>query len=556
VSGRQRENYDLLVVGGGINGAGIARDAAGRGLSALLCEQDDLAAHTSSASTKLIHGGLRYLEDFHFALVRKALVEREILLGAAPHITRPLRFIMPHDEHLRPMWMIRAGLFLYDHLAKRRRLAASAAIDLRTHVAGPSLQPRYRHGFVYSDGWTDDARLVVLNVLDAVQRGATVLTRTRCEKIEPQAGSWIATLVEGENRRSIRARVVVNATGPWVSRFVHEASPLRTAHSVRLVKGSHIVVPRLFSHRFAYIFQNEDRRIVFAIPYEHDFTLIGTTDVDYRGDPAAVCIDSDEIRYLCSVVNRYFVRQTMPADVVWSYAGVRPLLNDESADPASVTRDYALELHRHPAPLLSVFGGKITTYRKLAESAVALVARALGSQVKPWTAATMLPGGALPDGSFAVFLRTIERRYPWLPARLRHRYAHAYGTRIDRILGDASSLPCPRRSSRAPIIRSRAVATRSATSTPTCYSRSAAPIRGSSSRPPAARRARRFISTTSRASAPRSSPGSASAGCPTRRSVPSSLPASFAGSAGRTPRPTCSDRTSITAPLQARPRTT
>jgi glycerol-3-phosphate dehydrogenase len=440
VSGPQRESYDLLVVGGGINGTGIARDAAGRGLSVVLCEQDDLAAHTSSASTKLIHGGLRYLEDFHFGLVRKALMEREILLNAAPHIMSPLRFIMPHAAHLRPAWLIRAGLFLYDHLAKRRRLAASAAIDLRTHVAGPSLLPKYRRGFVYSDGWTDDARLVVLNALDAVQRGATVLTRTRCERIEARAEGWIATIVTGKERRSILARAVVNATGPWVSRFVHDASPARAAHGVRLVKGSHIVVPRLFAHRFAYIFQNEDRRIVFAIPYEHDFTLIGTTDVDYRGELAAVSIDTDEIRYLCSVVNRYFVREVTPSDVVWSYSGVRPLLEDESSDPASVTRDYALELDRHPAPLLSVFGGKITTYRKLAETAVNRLARELGSHGEPWTAGARLPGGDLPGASFAVFLRTIERRFPWLPASLRRRYAHAYGTRIDRVLGDARSL--------------------------------------------------------------------------------------------------------------------
>jgi glycerol-3-phosphate dehydrogenase len=440
VSGPRRDSYDLLVVGGGINGTGIARDAAGRGLSVLLCEQDDLASHTSSASTKLIHGGLRYLEDFHFSLVRKALLEREILLGAAPHIMRPLRFIMPHAAHLRPAWMIRAGLFLYDHLAKRHRLAGSAAVDLRSHAAGPPLQPHYRRGFVYSDGWVDDARLVVLNALDAVRQGAAVLTRTRCERLEPDAAGWIATLVAGDERRSIRARAAVNATGPWASRFVRDASPIQTSHEVRLVKGSHIVVPRLFTHRFAYLFQNEDRRIVFAIPYEHDFTLIGTTDEDYAGEPGAVRIDADEIGYLCSVVNRYFIRKTTPADVVWSYSGVRPLLQDESADPSSVTRDYALELDRHPAPLLSVFGGKITTFRKLAEDAVNTLARELASGAGPWTAAATLPGGDLPDGSFAAFLRKVERRYPWLPESLRLRYAGAYGTRIDRVIGDALGL--------------------------------------------------------------------------------------------------------------------
>ena len=437
MSAEQPTSYDLLVVGGGINGTGIARDAAGRGLSVLLCEQDDLAAHTSSASTKLIHGGLRYLEGLHFKLVRKALVEREILLGAAPHIMRPLRFVMPHDSHLRPAWLIRAGLFLYDHLARRRRLAASATIDLRTHPAGPPLRPSFGRAFVYSDGWADDARLVVLNALDAMRLGATVLTRTKCEQVTAQAAGWIATLVTSAERRSIVARAVVNATGPWVSRFVRDVSPVRTTRGVRLVKGSHIVVRRLFTHRFAYIFQSEDRRIVFAIPYEHDFTLIGTTDVDYHGEPSAVRIDADESRYLCSVVNRYFVRQITPAEVVWSYSGVRPLLDDESSDPSSVTRDYALELERCPAPMLSVFGGKITTYRKLAESAVDILARELGARAKPWTAAATLPGGDLPSGSFAAFLRRVERRYPWLPVSLRRRYARAYGTRIDRVLGDA-----------------------------------------------------------------------------------------------------------------------
>ena len=435
-----RKRYDLLVVGGGINGTGIARDAAGRGLSVLLCEKDDLAAHTSSASTKLIHGGLRYLEDFHFALVRKALKEREILLGAAPHLMRPLRFVMPHDAHLRPAWMIRAGLFLYDHLAKRRLLAASSAVDLRKHVAGAPLLPRYRRGFIYSDGWTDDARLVVHNALDAVNRGATVMTRTRCERLEARDGHWIATLLEGSRRIEVEARAVANAAGPWVSQFVRDISSVHAARAVRLVKGSHIVVPALFAHRFAYIFQNADRRIVFAIPYERAFTLIGTTDRDYRGDPNAVQIDPDEISYLCAIVNRYFARQTAPTDVVWSYSGVRALLSDDSSDPASVTRDYALELDRAPAPLLSIFGGKITTYRKLAESAVGILAAELGSKAAAWTRGAKLPGGDLPGGSLAAFLRAVERRYPWLPVEVRRRYAHAYGTRMDHVVGDSRRL--------------------------------------------------------------------------------------------------------------------
>ena len=437
---RTVEKYDLLVVGGGINGTGIARDAAGRGLSVFLCEQDDLAAHTSSASTKLIHGGLRYLETLHFQLVRKALQERELLLGAAPHIMRPLHFVMPHDAHLRPMWMIRAGLFLYDHLAKRRRLAASAAIDLRTHIAGAALQERFIRGFVYSDGWVDDARLVVLNAQDAVLHGAQVTTRTRCERIELVEGLWHATLCDRTGPRAIAARAVVNATGPWVSRFVRDASPLSTAHTVRLVKGSHIVVPQLFAHRFAYIFQNTDRRIVFAIPYEHEFTLIGTTDIEYHGEPAAVRIEPAEIDYLCTIVNRYFRQRIGPADVVWSYAGVRPLIEDESADPAAVTRDYALEIDGAAAPLLSVFGGKITTYRRLAAQAVDMLAARLGCRGAPWTHRAILPGGDLPEGSFAAFLRVVERRYAWLPPALRVRYASAYGTAIDRMLGSAAAL--------------------------------------------------------------------------------------------------------------------
>ncbi len=435
-----KARYDVLVVGGGINGTGIARDAAGRGLSVLLCEQDDLASHTSSASTKLIHGGLRYLEGFHFALVRKALQEREVLLASAPHIMWPLRFVMPHDAHLRPLWMIRAGLFLYDNLARRRRLAASAPLDLRRHPAGTPLEARFTRGFIYSDGWTDDARLVALNAVDAAARGATVLTRTRCEKIEVQKGLWHAHLAGPSGAREVTARAVVNATGPWVSRFLSQATPARSERSLRLVKGSHIVVPKLFAHRFAYIFQNVDRRIVFAIPYEHEFTLIGTTDVDHHGDPGDVRMDESEARYLCDTVNRYFARKVGPSEVIWSYSGVRPLLDDKAGDPSSVTRDYKLEMEREDTPLLSVFGGKITTYRRLAETAVGRIAPALGCPARPWTSKAVLPGGDLPAGSLARFLRNVERRYPWLPATLRTRYARSYGTRIDLVIGDARSL--------------------------------------------------------------------------------------------------------------------
>jgi glycerol-3-phosphate dehydrogenase len=353
---------DVLVVGGGVNGTGIARDAAGRGLRVLLCEQHDLASHTSSASTKLIHGGLRYLEYYEFGLVRKALAERELLLDAAPHIMWPLRFILPHEPHLRPAWMIRAGLFLYDHLARRRRLPASTTVRLDRHPAGAALRGSWRTGFAYSDGWVDDARLVVLNAVDARERGARVLTRTHCTRVSRGHGAWSATLLQADGvRHSVRARSVVNASGPWVGSFLDQATPVRAQHAVRLVKGSHIVVPRLFDHDYAYIFQNVDRRIIFAIPFQGAYTLIGTTDVDYQGDAARVQIAPEEVAYLCKLAGHYFARPIGPKDVVWSYSGVRPLLEDESLDPASVTRDYRLELDADGPPLLSVFGGKITT---------------------------------------------------------------------------------------------------------------------------------------------------------------------------------------------------
>lgn len=426
---------DLLVVGGGINGAGIARDAAGRGLSVLLCEQHDLAAHTSSASTKLIHGGLRYLEFYQFGLVRKALREREVLLSSAPHIMWPMGFVLPHDSQLRPAWVIRAGLFLYDHLARRRRLAGSRSIDLRRHEAGEPIDPRFRRAFLYTDVWVDDARLVVLNAMDAAERGAEVRTRTRCERLEALDGQWLATLQGADGRSERRlCRIVVNATGPWAASFRAAATPAASRHGLRLVKGSHIVVPRLFGHDNAYILQAPDRRIVFAIPYEQDFTLIGTTDVDYDGPPERARIDVDETRYLCAVANRYFRRRIGPSEVVWAYSGVRPLLEDESTDARSATRDYALELVMAPAPLLSVFGGKITTYRTLAEEALARLAPLHPRAAGPWTGNARLPGGDLPDGDFEAFGRAVAARYPAIDPALRRRLARSYGTRIDRLL--------------------------------------------------------------------------------------------------------------------------
>lgn len=482
---------DVLVVGGGINGAGIARDLAGRGWQVLLCERDDLAGHTSSSSTKLIHGGLRYLEHYEFALVRKALQEREVLLKSAPHIMWPLRFVMPHDPAMRPAWMIRAGLFLYDHLAHREMLPGSNGIDLRNSPIGAPLKDKYTHGFEYSDGWVDDARLVLLNALDARERGATVLTRTPCTHVQRSASGWTATLHTAQGTHTVQARALVNAAGPWADHFLrHAARPagteaLATQH-LRLVKGSHIVVRRLFEHDHAYIFQNPDKRIAFAIPYEREFTLIGTTDVElpnaWLHTPGPAQVDDAEVAYLCEQTSRYFKQPVTPADVVWRYAGVRPLLDDESGDPSAVTRDYLLEPNTVAAPLLSVWGGKITTFRKLAEDAADLVGQMLAADPssrgngdasptpygheaahtasntarqqaahpgKAWTATAHLPGGDLeawigpaqqPETDFAMLVQAAQGRYPFLSANLAHRLCRAYGSRIDHVLGQAESL--------------------------------------------------------------------------------------------------------------------
>ena len=433
--------YDLLVVGGGINGAGIARDAAGRGLRTLLCEQHDLAAHTSSASTKLIHGGLRYLEFYDFTLVRKSLREREIVLTSAPHICWPLRFVLPHASHLRPAWMIRIGLFLYDHLARRRILPGSEGVDLRTHVAGAVLEKRYTKGFVYSDAWVDDARLVVLNAKDAQEHGATVLTRTRCARLERRADHWVATLARADGRTlEVQVRAVVNATGPWVDGFLDDATALPARTHPRQVKGSHIVVPKLFDHPFAYIFQGADGRVVFAIPYEGEYTLIGTTEMDYKGDLATPEIAEPEIDYLVAMANGYFASDLTRRDVVWTFAGLRPLLADPKDRATSVTRDYVLDLDTQGPPLLSIYGGKLTTYRKLAEDVLDELAPGLGWPMRHWTAAAPLPGGDMPAADFDAFVARARLAHAWLPDALLHRYARAYGTRLERLVGDARSL--------------------------------------------------------------------------------------------------------------------
>jgi glycerol-3-phosphate dehydrogenase len=441
---------DVLIVGGGINGAGIARDLAGRGLSVVLCERDDLAAHTSSSSTKLIHGGLRYLEYYEFSLVRKALQEREVLLRSAPHIMWPLRFVMPHDPSMRPVWMVRAGLFLYDHLAKREILAGSEVVSLPNHAAGKPLKPQFKKGFVYSDGWVDDARLVVLNALDAELHGATILTRTACVSAQMQNNQWHATLQSAEGKTTqVSARAMVNAAGPWAGQFLQTNMQQANGKNLRLVKGSHIVVKKLFDHAYAYIFQNADKRIIFAIPYENDFTLIGTTDVEISGEPEAAKIDANEIRYLCEQASRYFAKPVDETDVVWSYTGVRPLLDDASGDPSAVTRDYSLEMSHSSAPLLTVWGGKITTFRKLAQQAGDLLCTALAVDKPSGTAGNFLPGGDFKDyihatgnpvADFNGFVDALARRHPWLPGAMRLRFARAYGSRINYIIGKANLL--------------------------------------------------------------------------------------------------------------------
>ena len=386
----------MLVIGGGINGAGIARDAAGRGLRVMLVEQADLAQATSSSSSKLIHGGLRYLEHYEFRLVREALAEREVLLRLAPHIIWPLRFVLPHRPEMRPRWLIRAGLFLYDHLAKRATLPGAEGFATAGHPFGAPLSAAITHAFAYSDAWVEDSRLVVLNARDAVARGATVLTRTRFTEAVRHADHWAVTL-QGDTTRSITTRAIVNAAGPWVAQAL-AATHERAAGAVRLIRGSHIVLPRLYDGAQAYILQNDDRRVVFVIPYEERFSLVGTTDVPQQGDPGqAVCTDA-EAEYLCAAVSRQFRQPVTMQQIVWRYSGVRPLFDDGSDDPSAVTRDYVLKLDEAGAPMLTVYGGKITTFRRLAEEAVGMVGRALGQAGTPWTAHATLPGGDLGMG--------------------------------------------------------------------------------------------------------------------------------------------------------------
>ncbi|WP_325436516.1 glycerol-3-phosphate dehydrogenase [Pseudomonas nitroreducens] len=434
------EVYDLAVVGGGINGAGIAADAAGRGLSVFLCEQHDLAAHTSSASSKLIHGGLRYLEHHEFRLVREALAEREVLLAKAPHIVHPLRFVLPHRPHLRPAWMIRAGLFLYDHLGKREKLPASRGV--RFGIDSP-LKAEITRGFEYSDCSVDDARLVVLNAMAARENGAHIHPHTRCVSARRSKGLWHLHLERRDGSLySIRARALVNAAGPWVDRFLREELRQKPPYGIRLIQGSHLIVPRLYDGEHAYILQNEDRRIVFAIPYLRQFTLIGTTDREYQGDPAQISISEAETDYLLNVVNAHFKRQLSRQDILRSFSGVRPLCDDESDDPSAVTRDYTLALDNTPgeAPLLSVFGGKLTTYRKLAEAALEqLKPHFAGVMKASWTASAALPGGEAMTTVEDLAIQLMERLRQLDPT-LARRWASTYGSRIWRLLDGAHNL--------------------------------------------------------------------------------------------------------------------
>ena len=425
--------YDVVVIGGGINGVGIAVDAAGRGLSVFLCEKDDLASHTSSASSKLIHGGLRYLEHKEFRLVREALAEREVLLAKAPHLIRPMRFILPHRPHLRPAWLIRTGLFFYDYLGKREHLAGSKLLDFDP-VAGP-LKPEIKRGFEYSDCAVDDARLVVLNAVQAAEKAATIQTRTRFISANREQGFWSLQCENQQGGFQLQAKALVNAAGPWAVDVIKDQLQLSSPYSIRLIQGSHIVVPRIYSGEKAYILQNEDQRIVFAIPYLQDYTLIGTTDREYHGDPNHVVITAEEVDYLLNVTNTHFKTQLCADAIISSFSGLRPLCDDESDNPAAITRDYTLALSKGllgEAPLLSVFGGKLTTYRKLAEAAMHELKPYFPKMTSSWTEKSALPGAEGLEGIADVeqLVLQLSQQISDLPVSLAQRWAHGYGTRI------------------------------------------------------------------------------------------------------------------------------
>jgi D-erythritol 1-phosphate dehydrogenase len=434
---------DLLVIGGGVNGAGIARDAAGRGLSVILCEKDDLAEGCSSRSGKLVHGGLRYLEYYEFRLVREALIEREVLLNAASHIIWPMRFVLPHSPEDRPAWLVRLGLFLYDHLGGRKKLPGTRTLDLRRAPEGQPILDTYTKGFEYSDCWVDDARLVVLNAIGAAEKGAEILTRTPCVSARRENGGWTAQLCDertGETR-TVRAKVIVNAAGPWVDDFIGRVADSNSSRKVRLVKGSHIIVPKFWDGRQAYLVQNHDKRVIFINPYEGDLALIGTTDVGYDGRPEDVVAEESEIDYLLAAVNRYFKEKLRREDVIMSFSGVRPLFDDGKGNPSAVTRDYVFDLDETGgAPLLNIFGGKITTFRELAERGMHKLEKIFPSMGGDWTEHAPLPGGEIENADFVQFLDRLKVAHPWMSRGLLTHYARTHGARTDRIVGKAASV--------------------------------------------------------------------------------------------------------------------
>lgn len=434
---------DLFVIGGGINGAGIARDAAGRGLSVVLCEKDDLAQGTSSRSGKLVHGGLRYLEYYEFRLVREALIEREVLLNAAPHIIWPMRFVLPHSPQDRPAWLVRLGLFLYDHLGGRKKLPGTRTLDLRRDPEGAAILDQYTRGFEYSDCWVDDARLVVLNAVDAAERGAEVLTRSAATSARRENGAWTITTrneTTGETRR-FRARCIVNCAGPWVSDVIGRVAGSNSARNVRLVKGSHIIVPKWWTGSNAYLVQNHDKRVIFINPYEGDKALIGTTDISYEGRAEDVQADESEIEYLLAAVNRYFKEKLRRSDVLHSFSGVRPLFDDGKGNPSAVTRDYVFDLDETGgAPLLNVFGGKITTFRELAERGMHRLTGVFPKMGGDWTEKAPLPGGEMPNADYESFANSLRDAYPWMPRPLVQHYGRLYGARTKDVVKGAQSL--------------------------------------------------------------------------------------------------------------------
>lgn len=439
----ESNTIDLLIIGGGINGAGVARDAAGRGLSVMLCEKDDLAQGTSSRSGKLVHGGLRYLEYYEFRLVREALIEREVLMRSACHIIWPMRFVLPHSPDDRPAWLIRLGLFLYDHLGGRKLIPGTRALNLRKDPEGAPIMDKFEKGFEYSDCWVDDSRLVITSALDAAEKGAAIHTRTECTHAVRKDGAWTVTLKDADTgiERTVRARALVNAAGPWVNDIVERVDNATTSRGIRLVKGSHIIVPKFWSGMQAYLIQNTDKRVIFINPYEGDKALIGTTDIPYDGKPEDVKVDEAEVEYLVSAVNRYFKEKLRPQDVIQSFSGVRPLFDDGKGNPSAVTRDYVFDVDDvDGVPMLHIFGGKITTFRKLSEHAMRRIVKYFPQAGPDWTKSAVLPGGDIENADFTQFIEKLRIQYPWMSRTLISNYARRYGSRTHLIIGSATSL--------------------------------------------------------------------------------------------------------------------